>query len=96
MYPSYEKLSRRENRVALTFQPLIRGDKVEELLLHFDHPLTVPACVKLLVRLREDLESSHSEHSHKHDFAQFPVYSYGEMIAVVEKCTCGATRRKLL
>lgn len=80
--------------MTLTAAPIIQESKVVELSLRFDNPLSIPGFKKLLETINAALHDQIVQKSgHQHDFINYPVYSNGEMIAVVQKCSCGKTTR---
>lgn len=76
--------------------PTIKNSKVEELSIHFDHPLSIQILKALIQRISDELGSTKEEGTHLHTFTNFPVYCNGEMIATVNKCSCGKTVRQNL
>lgn len=79
--------------MTITIQPVIKRYRVEEFSLSFDNPLSLHDFERLLRKLYDELQRRRIKKSHKHNFIQYPIYSGGEMIAVVKKCSCGATIR---
>mgnify|MGYP001041145376 CR=1 FL=1 len=79
--------------MTITIQPVIKGYKVEGFSLSFDDPLPLQDFERLWRKFYNELQHRMVKTPHKHNFIQYPVYSGGEMIAVVKKCSCGATIR---
>ena len=79
----------------LTIAPIIQESKVVELSLRFDKPLSILGFRKLLETINTALHDDQSiqDNGHQHNFINYPVYSNGEMIAVIQKCSCGKTKR---
>ena len=80
--------------MTMTIRPIIKEHRVEEFSLSFDKPLPLHDFQKLWRKLYNELQGHRRKKSHKHNYIQYPIFSGGEMIAVLEKCSCGATIRK--
>lgn len=79
----------------LTISPTIQGSKVVELSLRFDKPLSILSFRKLLETINTTLHDLAIQgNGHQHNFINYPIYSNGEMIAVIQKCSCGKTKRR--
>lgn len=76
--------------------PVIRNSKVEELSIRFDHPLSMQILKTLIQKISEELDSTREKSTHMHSFTSFPIYCNGEMIATIDKCSCGKTVRQNL
>ena len=80
--------------MTFTIAPIIQESKVVKLSLLFDKPLSIPSFRKLLETINTALnDQAVQKNRHQHNFTNYPVYSNGEMIAVVQKCSCGKTKR---
>lgn len=79
--------------MTLTIVPTIKQGKVFQISLSFDKPIPLPDLGKLLEAINRQL-SSQSIHEVKNgECIRYPVYSNGEMIAVIEKYPDGKTVR---
>jgi hypothetical protein len=77
----------------LTAAPVISESKVTEVSLHFGEALSLSEFKKLFETINTILNNSFVQEEHQHTFVKYPIYDGGEMIAVIEKCSCGETRR---
>ncbi len=79
--------------MALTIVPTIQEGKVVQMSLSFDKPLSIVDFRELLEKIAQHTSSHKKNVVSKPVAIKYPVYSNGEMIAVVEKYPDGRTKR---
>jgi hypothetical protein len=82
--------------MAFTIVPIIKESKVVEFSIQFDDPLSISNFKALLEKIHTELDYPNGSKDHLHNFISFPFFSDGEMIATIEKCSCGKTIRHSL
>ena len=76
-----------------TVIPTIQQGKVVRLFISFDKPLSFSTLKDLLEKLKISSNSSTTDIEYKPASTKYPIYSNGEIIAVVEKHPDGTTKR---
>jgi len=79
--------------LTLTIAPTIKQGKVIQISLSFDKPISLSDFGKLLETINRQLNSQGMPKVKNCGCIRYPVYSNGEMIAVVEKYPDGKTTR---
>jgi hypothetical protein len=84
-------VAEREGRVtaAVKMIPAIRDGRVMQLVLEFTPPIDLESFESLAKKIG-GAESA----PHTHFFERVPLYTFGEMTAVVIRCECGLTMRE--
>ncbi|NVM28270.1 MAG: hypothetical protein HWN65_05470 [Candidatus Helarchaeota archaeon] len=71
-------------------KPFIKGDKVEQITLIFEKPISIRELVSMI-------KKANGKPRHTHQFTSpHYVYSHGEIIAVMLRCTCGRSKREFV
>jgi len=79
--------------MALTVVPTIQQGKIVQLSLSFDKPLPIADFRELLEKITKHTSFHKKDEVFKLGPVSYPIYSNGEMIAVVEKYPDGRTKR---
>ncbi|NVM29735.1 MAG: hypothetical protein HWN65_12905 [Candidatus Helarchaeota archaeon] len=76
--------------MSVYIKPFIKGDKVEQVSFIFEEPISIRELVSML-------KKANGKPRHAHRFTpQNYVYSYGEIIAVILRCSCGRSKREFV
>ena len=82
--------------MGVTVIPTIQQGEVIQISLTFDKPLPLSDFRELLEEIDEHINSLNKSKTYKQRCIRYPVYSNGEMIAVIEKYPNGKTKRTYL